>query len=93
MAIHGAAGVPPADIACTRATYVFEHDGPPWELVAAFRDWYGPTMNAFEAAAKTGRADALQAELDELFASQNASGEAGRTSIPATFLKVIVAVN
>jgi hypothetical protein len=47
-------------------------------------------MNAFEAAEKQGRAAELQKELDELFSSQNKSQNA--TSIPATFLRVTVAV-
>ena len=49
-------------------------------------------MNAFEAAGKSGRADALQAELETLFTSQNKSGRADRTVVPATFLRVTVAV-
>jgi hypothetical protein len=48
-------------------------------------------MNAFEAAAKNGRADDLQRELDTLFTSQNKSSN-GTTSIPATFLRVTVSV-
>ena len=47
-------------------------------------------MNAFEAAEKQGRADELQKELEELFDSQNKSQDA--TSIPATFLRVTVAL-
>ncbi len=49
-------------------------------------------MNAFEAAEKKGRADALQRQLEELFQSQNRSGSADRTRIPATFLRVTVSV-
>jgi hypothetical protein len=58
--------------------------------VDEFRKYYGPTMNAFEAAEKNGRAPQLQKELEELFNSQNKSQDA--TSIPATFLRVTVAV-
>jgi ubiquinone/menaquinone biosynthesis C-methylase UbiE len=82
------AGVPEDQISFERDTYTFNHPGPPAELVAAFRTYYGPTMNAFEAAAKDGREDDLQAELDSLFAEQNTSDDA--TSIPATFLRVTV---
>lgn len=82
-----AAGVRPADIACERATYVFRRPGPPQEFLGVFRDYYGPTMNAFEAAAKDGRRDQLQAELEDLFAAQNKGGP-DRTEIPATYLKV-----
>jgi SAM-dependent methyltransferase len=84
----GSAGIPPERISCERDTYVFESSRPPEQLVADFRDYYGPTMNAFAAAAKDGREDELQDELDALFAEQN-SGEDG-TSIPATFLRVTV---
>jgi hypothetical protein len=56
--------------------------------VDEFRKYYGPTMNAFEAAEKQGRADELQKELEQLFNSQNNSRDG--TSIPATFLRVTV---
>jgi ubiquinone/menaquinone biosynthesis C-methylase UbiE len=86
-----AAGVLPQQITFERATWVFRHDGPPAELFAIFRDYYGPTMNAFEAAAKAGRTADLERELRALFDAQNRGG--GRTEIPATFLKVTVAKN
>lgn len=85
----GAAGVKPEDISCEQATYTFRYPGPADEFVGAFRLYYGPTMNAFEAAAKDGRADALRDELVALFRSQN-QGDAGATVIPATYLKVQV---
>ena len=47
-------------------------------------------MNAFEAAAANGREAELQAELEELFTSQNTSPSKDATSIPATFLRVTV---
>src|SRR5262245_32772809 len=59
----GAAGVPKERVTCVRDTYTFNYRKPPGELVAAFRDYYGPTMNAFEAAEKNGRAADLQKEL------------------------------
>ena len=71
---------------------MFEFPGPPSELVALFTTYYGPTMNAFEAAAADGREADLQAELDALFNSQNTSPNEDTTSIPATFLRVTVAV-
>ena len=49
-------------------------------------------MNAYEAARADGRDEELQAELEELFRSQNESSSADATSIPATFLRVTVAV-
>jgi SAM-dependent methyltransferase len=84
----GAAGVAPGNIRCDRATWVFRHDGPPAELLAMFRGFYGPTMNAFEAAAKDRREVQLADELMALFEAHNRGG--GRTEIPATYLKVIV---
>jgi SAM-dependent methyltransferase len=84
-----AAGIPKDGISFERDTYTFNHPGPPSELVAAFRTYYGPTMNAFEAAAADGREADLQAELDELFSEQNASDDHA-TSIPATYLRVTV---
>jgi SAM-dependent methyltransferase len=83
-----AAGVPKDQISFDLDTFTFNHPGPPSELVASFRDYYGPTMNAFEAA-KADRRDAdLQTDLDTLFDEQNTSDEG--TSIPATFLRVTV---
>ena len=49
-------------------------------------------MNAFEAAAANGREADLQAELEALFESQNANPSEDATTIPATFLRVTVAV-
>src|SRR3954447_12780579 len=87
-----AAGVPEEQISFERDTYTFNFPGAPSELVAEFRAYYGPTMNAFEAAAANGREAELQAELDALFSSQNTSPSDDATSIPATFLRVTVAV-
>jgi alkyl hydroperoxide reductase subunit AhpC/cyclopropane fatty-acyl-phospholipid synthase-like methyltransferase len=84
-----AAGIPRQNISFFRDTYTFNSPASPSELLAAFR-YYGPTMNAFEAAEKTGSAADLQKELETLFISQN-KGLAGQgTSIPATFLRVTV---
>src|SRR5215216_6820887 len=68
-----AAGVPQEKISFERDTYTFNFPGAPSELVGLFRAYYGPTMNAFEAAAANGREDDLQAELDALFSAQNES--------------------
>ena len=83
-----AAGIPEDRISFERDTYVFDYDGPPSDLVAEFRTYYGPTMNAFEAATADGREAELQAELEALFNEQNTSDDG--TSIPATFLRVTV---
>ena len=83
-----AAGIPADRIACTRDTWVFRFKGTPVEYVDVFRKHYGPTMNAFEAAEKNGRAASLQKELEELFTRQNTGGDG--TEIPATYLRVEV---
>jgi SAM-dependent methyltransferase len=85
-----AAGVPEEAISFERGTWTFDHPGTPSEFLAEFREYYGPTMNAYAAAAAAGREDGLQTELDALFNEQNTSSDA--TSIPATFLKVTVRV-
>ncbi|WP_294028798.1 class I SAM-dependent methyltransferase [Sphingopyxis sp.] len=85
----GAAGIAQDRIACERATYTFRYAGTPREFLTIFRDYYGPTMNAFEAAEKSGRRAELQTELEQLFERENRSG-ADRTEIPATYLKVTV---
>ena len=82
------AGVPRESIAFQRDTYTFNYPGSPSELLSEFRTYYGPTMNAFEAASADGREAELQAALDALFNEQNTSDTA--TSIPATFLRVTV---
>jgi ubiquinone/menaquinone biosynthesis C-methylase UbiE len=86
----GKAGVPPQKIAFARDTFAFIYPGPPAALLEEFRKYYGPTMNAFEAAEKNGRAGELQKELDELFNRQNQSPRKDTTSIPATYLRVTV---
>jgi SAM-dependent methyltransferase len=87
-----AGGVGAESISFERDTYTFEFPGAPSELLAEFRTYYGPTMNAFEAARDNGREADLQAELEALFNEQNTSEEDGATSIHATFLRVTVQV-
>jgi hypothetical protein len=84
------AGIAPERISCARRTWTFAHPGSPAELLALFRDYYGPTMNAYAAAAADGRAAVLHAELEELFERENTATD-GSTSIPATYLRVEVA--
>lgn len=86
------AGVPAGKIAFVRDTFTFNYPGAPAAFVDAFRRYYGPTMNAFEAAEKNGRAADLQKELEALFDAQNKSPNRESTSIPATFLRVTVVV-
>src|SRR5262245_31580494 len=87
-----AAGVPEEKISFERDTYMFDFQGTPPQLVALFRAYYGPTMNAFDAAAAGGREADLQAELEALFTAQNTSRNGDATSIPATFLRVTVSI-
>ena len=86
------AGVPEEQISCERDTYVFRFPGTPSDYLAEFREYYGPTMNAYAAAAADGREAELDAELDALFNEQNTSGTQDSTTIPATFLRVTVAL-
>jgi SAM-dependent methyltransferase len=85
-----AAGVPEGHISFEPATFRFTFGGTPSELLAQFRMYYGPTMNAFEAATADGHEAELQNELETLFAAQNDSPVADVTSVPATFLLVTV---
>jgi len=84
------AGVPRENISCVKDTYTFNAPFSPKEFLNQFKNFYGPTMNAFDAAAKNGIADELQRELEELFVQENKSGDPNTTSIPATFLRVTV---
>jgi len=84
------AGVPKDRVSFVRDTYFFNYPGSPSDLLSVFRTYYGPTMNAFEAAEKNGRAGDLQRELEALFNGHNKSSAPGATSIPATFLRVTV---
>jgi len=83
------AGIPADKISFARDTFTFRYAGSPAQFVGEFRRYYGPTMNAFEAASKNGREASLQSELEELFAAKNTSAK--ETTIPATFLRVEVA--
>lgn len=88
----GGAGIPAGKIAFARETWRFNVPGPPAGFVALFRDYFGPTMTAFEAAAKSGRGAKLQKELEALFESQNEGRGRDTTSISATFLLVTAEV-
>ena len=83
-----AAGIPAERVSFVRDTFTFRSAGSPSAFLEDFRKYYGPTMNAFAAAEKDGRADSLQRELEALFKAQNTSSQG--TSIPATFLRVEV---
>jgi ubiquinone/menaquinone biosynthesis C-methylase UbiE len=85
-----AAGIAKENIQFDRPEFRFKAPYSATEFVNTFKSYYGPTMNAFEAAEKNGKADELQRQLEQLFESQNQSGTTNATSIPATFLKVTV---
>ena len=87
-----AAGVRRENISMVRTTFTFNAPVSPQEFLADFRNYYGPTMNAFDAAGRNGRSEELQRELQALFERQNTSEITGTTSIPATFLRVTVTV-
>lgn len=86
------AGVGLENVSFLRDVYTFDFEGSPSGFVNTFRRFYGPTMNAFDAAEKNGKARELQAELEDLFRSQNKSKTAARTIIPANFMRVTVNV-
>lgn len=86
----GQAGINKENISFVKDTYTFIAPYSPSEFVVAFKKFYGPTMNAFDAAEKNGKASELQKELDTLFHSQNKSASAKSTVIPATYLRVTV---
>jgi len=88
----GKAGIPKERISFVKDTFTFDAPYSPSAFLDTFRKYYGPTMNAFEAAEKNGKAEALQSELEELFNRQNQSTTKDTTSIPATFLRVTVNV-
>ncbi len=84
------AGVAKEDISFLKDSFTFEIACPPAAFLELFRKYYGPTMNAFEAAEKNGKAADLQRELEELFTRQNSSGNNNTTRIVANFLRVTV---
>jgi SAM-dependent methyltransferase len=86
------AGVPADRISCERDIYTFTFAGTPSQYLGEFRQYYGPTMNAYAAAAADGREEALHAELEALVHDQNTSGSDEQTVIDAAFLRVTVSV-
>ncbi|RYG02277.1 MAG: class I SAM-dependent methyltransferase, partial [Chitinophagaceae bacterium] len=86
------AGIDPSNISFSKETFVFNASMPAGDFLDLFKTYYGPTMNAFEAAEKTGKADELLNELKVLFENQNTSQDKGKTVIPATYLEVSVSV-
>ena len=88
----GQAGVPREKISMAKDTFYFRSpDKSPAEVIESFRLFYGPTMNAFEAAQKSGKVEELHHQLLELAKAQNES-TGGGISRPATFLRVTVSL-
>ena len=87
-----AAGVAASKVSFARDTFVFDFAGSSAGFVNEFCKYYGPTMNAFDAAKRDGRAGELQTELEALFQRQNKSGRDDRTTVEATYLRVSVDV-
>ncbi|HRJ30567.1 MAG TPA: methyltransferase domain-containing protein [Cyclobacteriaceae bacterium] len=84
------AGLSKENISFLRDTYMFDFPGSPAAFVHTFKQYYGPTMNAFDAARKNDKAEDLQRELEELFKSQNTSSLSNRTTISATYVRVTI---
>ena len=84
------AGVPKDRVSMQRGTYWFRSpDTSPAQFIDLFRRFYGPTMNAVEAAAKSGKEQELERQLLDLAAAQDQAKGKG-TAIPATFMRVTV---
>ena len=86
------AGIPKENISFLKDSFTFKANYSPKEFLNNFKNYYGPTMNAFEAAEKNGKALDLQDELETLFISQNKSTDKNTTCIAATFLRVTVLI-
>lgn len=88
----GQTGIPKEKVSMVRDTFLFvSRDKTPAQFIDSFRRFYGPTMNAFDAAEKNGKAEELRDQLVELANAENKSTD-GSISIPATFLRVTVAL-
>ena len=88
----GQAGVAADKISMVKDTYYFASpEKSPEQVIELFETFYGPTMNAVEAAGKNGKAAELHAQLVELATSHNQSKNGG-TLIPATFMRVTVSL-
>jgi ubiquinone/menaquinone biosynthesis C-methylase UbiE len=86
------AGIKKENISFSVEQFTFNAPYSPSAFVNEFRLYYGPTMNAFDAATRNGKASALQQDLEILFNKENKSVHELSTSIPANFLKVTVTV-
>jgi SAM-dependent methyltransferase len=88
----GRAGIPADKISTQKDTFVFtsaRHSSDDW--VHLMRDYYGPTMNAYDAARASGQEEELHRQLTELTHAHNRD-DAGGVQIRATYLRVTVEV-
>ncbi len=88
------AGIPKDRISMVKVTRMLLYVArirSPTGFIEVFRDFYGPTMNAYEAARKNGKEEELHTQLVGLANAQNKSNDAG-TLIPATFMRVTVSL-
>jgi ubiquinone/menaquinone biosynthesis C-methylase UbiE len=84
------AGVEPQKVSTARDTFrFFSSEKSPADLVDLLRRYYGPTMNAFDAARANGTEGELHKQLLQLAKEQNTARDGG-ISIPATYLRVTV---
>jgi ubiquinone/menaquinone biosynthesis C-methylase UbiE len=88
----GQAGVPKENISMVQDTYYFTSpEKSPTQFIELFEKFYGPTMNAVEAAQKFGKEGELHNQLVDLANTQNKTTNGG-TFIPATFMRVTVSL-
>jgi SAM-dependent methyltransferase len=73
---------------CTRRIMVLEFPFSPNAVVDHFREYYGPTLRAFESA-QPDRREAMRADLEELWRANN-RGTAGTTRVESEYLEVDV---
>lgn len=86
----GQAGIPAEQVEMAKDTFHFRApDKTPEDLIEIFRLYYGPTMNAFEAAEKNGQAGELRRQLVEQANAANRAKDGG-FEIAATFMRVTV---
>jgi hypothetical protein len=88
----GQAGVPKEKLSMVKDTYSFiSAEKSPAQFIDLMERFYGPTMNAHDAAEKNGKLDEFHGQLLELAKEENKSSDSG-TLIPVTFMRVTVSV-
>ena len=85
----GQAGVPSEKISMVKDTFYFVSPHEPARFIESWKLYYGPIMNAFDAAEKNGKVEEIHRQLVELATAENRSTDGG-TSIPATFMRITV---